>query len=85
MAMHEGIAIHGKVHFGQFDRITIGGVAFNVSTSNSEGYLLKTEDAEGLTQLFPYRDLSAHSEAGNIKVERDFYAPAAATVKKPTY
>jgi len=81
MGKHEKFAPRGTVYFGTFDRVTIGGVAFNVSMSNSEGYLLKTEDPEGLTQLFPYRDLSAHSEAGNIKVERDFYAPAAATVK----
>ncbi|MFG6545163.1 hypothetical protein ACGYLM_12180 [Sulfitobacter sp. 1A10445] len=81
MRTHEKFAPRGKVYFGTFDRVTIGGAAFNVSMSNSEGYLLKTEDAEGLTQLFPYRDLAAHSEAGNIKVEREFYAPAASTVK----
>lgn len=82
MGKHERFAPRGKVYFGTFDRITIGGAAFNVSMSNSEGYLLKTEDAEGLTQLFPYRDLAAHSEAGNIKVERDFYAPASAEVER---
>ena len=59
MRTHEKFAPRGKVYFGTFDRVTIGGAAFNVSMSNSEGYLLKTEDTEGLTQLFPYRDLAA--------------------------
>mgnify|MGYP003135318703 CR=1 FL=1 len=81
MTKYEAIAPRGKVYFGRFDRITIGGAAFNVTATNSEGYLLKGDGAEGLTHLFPYRDLLAHSKAGNIKVERDFYAPASVKVE----
>lgn len=65
-----------KVHFGQFDRVTIGGAAFKVSSTTSEGYLLCPTVGEELTQLFLHRDLAAHGAAGNIRVEREFYAPA---------
>lgn len=66
----------GKVYFGKFDRVTIGGVPFRVSASHAEGYLLCPEHESVLTQLFTHADLKAHAFAGIIRVENDFFSPA---------
>ncbi|MEY8800960.1 hypothetical protein AB9K35_11665 [Leisingera sp. XS_AS12] len=72
----------GKVYFGQFDRVTIGQVEFKVSSATSEGYLLSSADGKGLSQLFTYRDLTAHAASGNIRVERDHFSAKLGRLKQ---
>lgn len=65
----------GRVYFAKFDRVTIGGIPYRVASENSEGYLLIPELESSLTQLFTFRELSAHNLMGNICVEQGFFAP----------
>lgn len=77
---HNGFA--ARVYFGAFDRVHIGGLAFEVANVTSEGYLLVSERENAPTQLFTHSDLQAQSQAGKIRVERDYFAPKLAEKKR---
>ncbi|MEN8832035.1 DDE-type integrase/transposase/recombinase [Pacificibacter sp.] len=64
----------GRIYLGRFDRVTIGGIDYQVIAGNSVGYDLVSVRENALTQQFTHRDLKAHSLAGNIRVDRNAFS-----------
>lgn len=61
--------------FGKYDRVTIEGVSYTVTSHNEEGYVLTRADGNCLSVGFSHRHLSRLASARRIHVERDHYNP----------
>lgn len=66
--------------FGQNDRVIVRGLPYTVAPHgrNEEGWLLELDDGSGRSQSMSHRELSRLGSMGQIRVERDYYAPKGA-------
>ncbi|SHM26452.1 putative transposase [Roseovarius pacificus] len=69
---------NARYAFGQFDRVSIDSLPFQVEMETETGYLLRRDDANGLCQQFTHEDLARFGQQGRIRVERDGFNPSAA-------
>ncbi|NBZ89513.1 DNA-binding domain-containing protein [Stagnihabitans tardus] len=64
--------------FGRFDRVTVDGMAFRLHMEMEVGVVMTQDDDTGFSKQFSHQDLSRLGSLGRIRVERNYFNPAAA-------
>ncbi len=58
-----------RFHIGQYDRITIEGMAFTLVRQSDDAFILAPAEGEGLRRTFPFAYLNRLDAAGKVRHE----------------
>lgn len=65
---------NARYAFGQFDRVTIDGMAFRVHQETEVGFLMVKDDQTSVARQFSHEEIARFVQRKRVRVERDFYS-----------